>query len=297
VRRRRIATVAAVALAAVLAAGPVRAQTPEERLLAAKGLYEDGQFTQAAAALREVLAGQTEADVRLEANLYLGFAELQSGHEAEAKAAFAEVLAQDPNYRLDPLRFAPKLRDAFEQVRVGKMAGPEEVLGITIVQAEGVLTPAEKPPKAFAGKWWQKWWVIGLGVVAVGGTAAILGAGSGGPGAPAFEGAIEFLKTGCAPIPGQQIPGFPEGDLPVRVQFRGGQPPYDLVFFLDTTAVGTLSRVQQSPQTFTYHDLRVTGVGSSQTYTLRATLKDANQVSAGSALQTSISIRLNCPPP
>jgi hypothetical protein len=270
-------------------------QTNAERLAAARAAYEEGEFALAAASLRALLEAELNDPQRLEAQLYLGFAELQSGHETEAKAAFLEVLKLDPNYRLDPLRFAPKLRDGFERVRVDRLAGTEQLLGITIVQVEGALSPAEKPPKAFASRWWQKWWVIGLGVVAVGGATALL-VGRDGPSEPVFQGQMEVLLEECAPIP-DQPPGFPEGDLPVRVRFSGGKPPYQLSFSANMTVHGPPVMAERSPVGFTYLNLRVTGAGSSAPYTLRATLQDANRVSAPTPLEKQISIRALCPRP
>jgi hypothetical protein len=298
-RRSNLGKTLSVALCVSLAAGPVARPasgqtTAAAKLAEAKASYEEGEFAAATAALHALLAGELEPAVRFEASLYLGLAESQSGHEAEAAAAFGEVLKLDPNFRLDPVRFAPKLREAFEAARMESLAGSEDVLPITIVQAEGVLTPAEKPPKAFSSKWWQKWWVIGLGVVAVGGAAVALTASAGGPGQPVFVGDIEILDAQCPPIPGTTTPSYPEGDLRVRVSFKDGTAPYTLTFLANNVVQGTPSEVRQSPVTFTYQNLRVTGVGSTTPYTLRVTLQDANKVSAAAPAQTSISIRVNC---
>src|SRR5262245_23869448 len=51
---------------------------------------------------------------RIDVKLQIGLAHVGLGQMAEAKNRFAEICALDPEYSLDPKKFAPKIVSAFD---------------------------------------------------------------------------------------------------------------------------------------------------------------------------------------
>ena len=107
-------------VAGVLWVAAAQAQTAEELVRSGVEAYERLQYATAATALRQaVAAGGPDALTRTrrhEALAYLAAARLLSGERTAAAAVVAELLAEDPQYRVDELIFPPQVSGLFTQV-------------------------------------------------------------------------------------------------------------------------------------------------------------------------------------
>ena len=182
---------------------------------------EEGDFEGAVASLEAAiprLRGDP-ARVRLlvQADIQLAVAHTALDHTAEAVQAFSEALTLDPNLRLDPQRFSPKVLRALETAReqaARRAAGPVE-------------------RKSSSGR---KAAIIG-GVAVVAGTATVL-ALRGGTELPAFSGAR--FGTPALDCPN----GSDNVRLPFRILVEASNPSGDPVSITSTTAV---IRIEASP--------------------------------------------------
>ena len=101
----------ALLIALTLAAPP--------ELKRAKDRYEFGAYSEAAAALRQLLKGApalSDAEA-VEAYRMLGISEYQLGDKAAARAAFVNLLSVDPDYALDPFLVPPAIVEFFDGVK------------------------------------------------------------------------------------------------------------------------------------------------------------------------------------
>lgn len=278
--RGAVARVLSGTLALLLAAGPwalpaASELTPAERLAAAEEAYEDGSFETASTALRELTALDLDPKLKLEANLYLGLAEVQAGREEASLGPFGEVLRLQPDFRLDPVRYAPKLVDAFEKARAQHSGHGNEVLGITILRPEGVLTRPEKAPSAFRSRWYQKWWVLALGGVALAGGAALaFGGGDSNSYDPplvtlAIPESAQKCSTGELYLP---------GDLRTRVDRLDGEAPFSFTFLLRSVTGGDMTAGTSTDDSasffFVYPALQPLPTGGCREYTLTVRVLD-----------------------
>jgi hypothetical protein len=114
---RAVGLLVVLALALPLSAGT--AQTASQLLVAGVVAYEDFDFAQAARLLGRAVALEDqlpEADLA-RALTYLGAAELFRERLNEATVVFHRLLLLDPRQGPDSLRFPPRVRQAFEDVR------------------------------------------------------------------------------------------------------------------------------------------------------------------------------------
>jgi putative NIF3 family GTP cyclohydrolase 1 type 2 len=201
----------------------VRAQeaaTAESGVATGVRQVEEGDFEGAVASLEAAiprLRGDP-ARVRLlvQADIQLAVAHTALDHTAPAVQAFSEALTLDPNLRLDPQRFSPKVLRALETAReqaARRTAGPVR--------------------KSSSGR---KAAIIG-GVAVAAGTATVL-ALRGGATLPAFSGA----RFGT---PARDCPnGSDNVHLPFEILVEASNPSGDPV---SITSVSTLIRIEASP--------------------------------------------------
>ena len=85
----------------------------------AKDRYDFGAYAEAAAALRQLLAGTpelTDAEA-VDAYRMLGIAEYQLGDKLAARAAFVNLLSFEPDYALDAFLVPPAIVEFFDGVK------------------------------------------------------------------------------------------------------------------------------------------------------------------------------------
>jgi tetratricopeptide (TPR) repeat protein len=85
----------------------------------AKDRFDFGAYADAAAVLRQLLAGSprlTDAE-SVEAYRMLGIAEYQLGDQPQARSAFVNLLSVDPDYALDPFLVPPPIVEFFDRVK------------------------------------------------------------------------------------------------------------------------------------------------------------------------------------
>jgi tetratricopeptide (TPR) repeat protein len=85
----------------------------------AKDRYDFGAYAEAAAALRQLLAGApelTDAEA-VDAYRMLGIAEYQLGDKLAARAAFVNLLSFEPDYALDAFLVPPAIVEFFDGVK------------------------------------------------------------------------------------------------------------------------------------------------------------------------------------
>jgi hypothetical protein len=160
--------VAVLVLMASLPGRSLLAQSPapDQELVRGIGQVNEGDFETAVVTLEAVarrLTGQPDRSRDLaQASLHLGIAYLALNRVEEARARFRDALAGDPQMRLSPQRFSPKVINAFEEVR------------------KAMPTPASR--ETGKGKGATK----ALLFVGLGGAAAAVGGGEGTVGPVAF---------------------------------------------------------------------------------------------------------------
>lgn len=110
-----------------------------KKLEEGKLLYDRAQTTQALPALEEALmllnqsvsvTGETR-HLR-DAYLYLGLSHTALGNKSEAKMAFAQAVVLGPEMELDPLRYPPRVQEAFSTIRDRIRAAPPATLRIQV---------------------------------------------------------------------------------------------------------------------------------------------------------------------
>jgi hypothetical protein len=214
----------AVSWVLILACGalPAGATAQETAASAESGIatgvrqVEEGDFEGAVTTLEAAIArlrGDPQR-VRLlvQADIQLAVAHVALDRTPQAVQAFTEALTLDPNLRLPPDRFSPKVLSAFETARdqsAHRTAGPR---------------------KASSGR---KAAIVG-GSIAVAGTAAVLALRSGGTGAPTFSGA----RFGT---PARDCPNGSENvHLPFTILVEASNPSGDPVPINSVTTVITI---------------------------------------------------------
>lgn len=110
-----------------------------KKLEEGKLLYDRAQTTQALPALEEALmllnqsvsvTGETR-HLR-DAYLYLGLSHTALGNNADAKRSFAQAVVLGPEMELDPLRYPPRVQEAFSAIRDRIRAAPPATLRIQV---------------------------------------------------------------------------------------------------------------------------------------------------------------------
>jgi hypothetical protein len=110
-----------------------------KKLEEGKLLYDRAQTTQALPALEEALmllnqsvsvTGETR-HLR-DAYLYLGLSHTALGNNADAKQSFAQAVVLGPEMELDPLRYPPRVQEAFSTIRDRIRAAPPATLRIQV---------------------------------------------------------------------------------------------------------------------------------------------------------------------
>ena len=101
----------------LLAALAVAAAPPE--LKRAKDRFEFGAYADAAGTLRQYLATEPPLtdEQAVDAYRMLGISEFHMGDQAQARAAFVNLLSFDPDYALDAFLVPPAIVDFFDKVK------------------------------------------------------------------------------------------------------------------------------------------------------------------------------------
>lgn len=112
--------------------GPGRAMLEEGRVLYERAEFESAipVLEDAVDALRAGLPGSKDSKDLIEALLLLGLAQAGIGELDAARAAYKQVATLDPNRRLDPVRYAPKIVALFDEVRDQVLSLPKASLQV-----------------------------------------------------------------------------------------------------------------------------------------------------------------------
>jgi tetratricopeptide (TPR) repeat protein len=107
----------AVCAALAMLAAPARADDEKPTLGNAIALYDDMEYTRAAAMLEKVVRDRfLSEEARVQGYKYLGLSYLVIGRRAEAAQAFRELLRLRPKFRL-PRTESARARDLLEEIR------------------------------------------------------------------------------------------------------------------------------------------------------------------------------------
>jgi tetratricopeptide (TPR) repeat protein len=95
------------------------ALTAPPELKRAKDRFEFGAYADAAGTLRRYLATNPSLseDQAIDAYRILGISEYHLGDQAQARAAFVNLLSHDPDYALDPFLVPPPIVEFFDRVK------------------------------------------------------------------------------------------------------------------------------------------------------------------------------------
>lgn len=259
-------------VAVAMVATTVLAQTDGEPggLDEAKTKFQTGEFDAASNLLRALLEKDLPANTRRDANLYLGFSELELGHQEAAQAAMREVLRIAPDYRPDPAEFAPRLRAAFDEMRAQLQTGETSDI-VSLLEPRGKLSHATKMPSMFARKWYQKWWVYAVvGAVGVGATALLVGGGN------SYDPPAAMLDPLTQPCRDPNAPTrYQRGPIQVEAQVTDGEAPYTLRFFDDNVLVDTRNAPGTAPVQFTFPNVESAAGGGCRNHVLKVSVNDA----------------------
>jgi hypothetical protein len=120
--------------------------TAEARLDAAVSAYQSGQLDLARERLAALVMDNSVSDLRLrqEARVYLGEVFLGEGKDDDARRVWELVLAEDPDYRVDPFRHPPEVVARFEVVRA-------YTVRIDKLPPTAVLPPLRPPRSVWLG--------------------------------------------------------------------------------------------------------------------------------------------------
>jgi hypothetical protein len=88
----------------------------EAALPAARHAWRRGDYEAVARRLAPLDLDYLDADVALEASLYLGGAHIARGDEMTAEAVFRAALVRDPDYEMSAYLFSPAIRTLWEQL-------------------------------------------------------------------------------------------------------------------------------------------------------------------------------------
>ncbi len=93
--------------------------TAPPELKRAKDRFEFGAYADAAGTLRRYLATgpSLSEDEAIDAYRILGISEYHLGDQAQARAAFVNLLSHDPDYALDPFLVPPPIVEFFDRVK------------------------------------------------------------------------------------------------------------------------------------------------------------------------------------
>jgi hypothetical protein len=261
-------------LAAVLALGHVLPESwaqpaAESRLEEAKTHVQLGEFEEAAGLLRLLMAEEVSAATRRDAALYLGWAEMELGRDAEAREAFGEVLRLEPDFRPDAAQFPPRLRTAFDEVRAAAQTGRVSDV-VSLLEPQGRLSPPGQVPSAFRRRWYQRWWVYAaVGAVGIGATALLVGGGSGyDPPTVTLE--VVTAQCGAPNPPGRYEPG----NIEVEARVADGAAPFTLSFLDNGMPAGTASTTG-APARFTFLNVPSSEGGGCLNHSLEVRVTDA----------------------
>ncbi len=225
--------VVAVALIALLVAGPLLAQATDPELAAGMRQVSEGDFEGAVlpldAAARRLAADGTRKGDLVQAYVHLGIALVALDQRSAARERFRLAVALDPRLTLGPERYSPKVIGVFEEAR-------REAAAETARAAEAKASPAK--PARGGGSSKAVW--IGLGVAGVGGGIVLATRGN-GQGPPATQ--ARFTNTRF----GTPVLGCPDGsvDLPlplsILVDAQGGSTATTI------TSVSAVLIIKESP--------------------------------------------------
>jgi hypothetical protein len=221
--RRAVCGLLILACGARPAAATVQETTPSAESGVAAGVrqVEEGDFEGAVetleAAIPRLRGDPQRLRLLVQADIQLAVAHTALDHGPQAVQAFSEAITLDPNLRLDPQRFSPKVLRALETAReqaARRTAGPVR--------------------KSSSGR---KAAIIG-GSIAVAGTAAALALRGGNTGAPTFSGA----RFGT---PARDCPnGSDNVHLPFTILVEASNPSRDPV---PINSVSTVVTIEVSP--------------------------------------------------
>jgi len=134
--------------------------TPNESIETGKSLYQQARFPEAIETLRravERMEGNASDEQRrqrlVDAYRYLGLAYFALGERDIARDAFKNVLSLNPNERLDPELYAPRVVELFEQARL--LAVP---LGATSRDPSRARERARRERRPFGPKFAVELW-------------------------------------------------------------------------------------------------------------------------------------------
>ncbi len=90
----------------------------ESRIIAARGQYQKGQYSEAVMTLTKTFA-ETQPSGEQQQAIYelLGACYVALGQMDLAVASFTEVLRRRPDFALDPIKSSPKIRAALETAK------------------------------------------------------------------------------------------------------------------------------------------------------------------------------------
>jgi len=177
----------------------------------------EGAVTTLEAAIARLRGDPQRVRLLVQADIQLAVAHTALDHGPQAVQAFSEAITLDPNLRLDPQRFSPKVLRALETAReqaARRTAGPVR--------------------KSSSGR---KAAIVGASI-AVAGTAAALALRGGGTGAPTFSGAR--FGTPALDCPN----GSDNVHLPFTILVEASNPSGDPV---PINSVSTVVTIEVSP--------------------------------------------------
>jgi hypothetical protein len=129
---------------------------PERELDEAKALYRSGRLDEALDALRSVIGKinalrdlQSRRIQLADAHLHLGLTYLALRNEPVALENFRQTAALDPNRRLDPEIYSPRVVGLYDRARAEVDADrPDDRAGEAAIAGETRADPPEPPPPA-----------------------------------------------------------------------------------------------------------------------------------------------------
>lgn len=225
---------------------PVRAVAPQEdlgrELEAAKNVYETGNFPRASSALSAVIAKleertdlEDQQEMLVDAHFHLGLTYFALNDSTSARESFEVVASLEPDYRIDPERYAPRVVELFEQAREAAVARRVEPESPPQPTAEAADIPADAPPVGDDGTGSRTPLLIaGVGGGAAAGIALGLAGGGGddaGAGAQVVDrgGAGTEMFSGMAPPNANfTVHASASGTLSVRLTYPNTEADLEL---------------------------------------------------------------------
>lgn len=226
--RTLFATGAALVSLALVQASPDEAALAM-KLERAKSLFVQGSFPQAAAALGAVVAelerkgsGNTVPAMLADAHFHLGLTYFALNESDAAMESFKEVVRLDPQFRVDPARYAPRIVELYEQAREGAGRDPEDGEDPADASEEESDVAAQESNNEERSSGADPI-LVGAGSAAVGATVGVLAAGGNEPVAPSSSTLRDDDGDGFAAAQGDcndANPSIhPDGEVSLRVTF------------------------------------------------------------------------------